>query len=107
MFKRSDDYGYRPLIDGISMNALCHGDKTLMVKFNLKKGHTLPDHAHPYEQTGYMIKGHMAMRIGDEIYDIMPGDSWCIPSDVEHGAKIIEDSIVIEVFSPPRKDYMP
>jgi len=37
----------------------------------------------------------------------MPGDSWCVPSGVAHGAEILEDSVVIEVFSPIREDYLP
>ena len=39
--------------------------------------------------------------------DLMAGDSWCIPSGVEHGAEILEDSVAIEVFSPVREDYLP
>ena len=37
----------------------------------------------------------------------MPGDSWCIGGDVEHGAEILEDSVAVEVFSPVREDYLP
>jgi hypothetical protein len=40
------------------------------------------------------------------VYDAQPDDSWCIPSGVEHGAEIIEDSIAIEVFSPVREEYL-
>jgi len=79
----------------------------LMAEFLLKQGSTLPRHGHPHEQTGYLVKGRIRLSIGTEAYDVQPGDSWCIPSGVEHGAEIIEDSVGIEVFSPVREDYLP
>jgi len=60
-----------------------------------------------YEQTGYLVKGHVVLRIGEAEHDTTPGDSWCIPMNVTHGARILEDSIAIEVFSPARADYLP
>jgi len=44
--------------------------------------------------------------IRDEKFEVMPGDSWCIPGDVEHDAEILEDSLAVEVFSPVREDYL-
>ena len=53
------------------------------------------------------MKGHIRLSIGAEEFDVQPGDSWCIPSEVEHGAEVIEDSVAVEVFSPVREDYLP
>ena len=89
------------------MKTLCHGDKTLMTKFELKSGSTLPMHSHMHEQTGYLVKGHIRLVIGEDDYDVTPGDSWCIPPDEKHGAHVIEDSVAIEIFSPVREDYLP
>lgn len=47
------------------------------------------------------------MVITGEEYEVNPGDSWVIPGNVEHSAKIIEDSVAAEVFSPVREDYLP
>ena len=49
----------------------------------------------------------VALTIGNETRGMAPGDSWCIPGGTEHGAKPLEDSIAVEVFSPVRKDYLP
>jgi quercetin dioxygenase-like cupin family protein len=49
----------------------------------------------------------MVFLVGGRRYDALPGDSWCIPADVEHGAEVIEDTVVVEVFSPVREDYLP
>jgi quercetin dioxygenase-like cupin family protein len=89
------------------MKTLCFGERTLMTEFLLEGGSTLPRHGHRYEQTGYLVEGHIRLTIGDEEHDVSAGDSWCIPTGVEHGARILEDSIAIEVFSPVREDYLP
>jgi quercetin dioxygenase-like cupin family protein len=107
MFKKQSKGGYTVVLEGIERKTLVYGEKTLMTEFLLKKGSRLPKHSHSYEQTGYLVKGHIRLSIGPEENDVMPGDSWCIPSDVEHGAEILEDSVAIEVFSPLREDYLP
>ena len=66
----------------------------------------MPGHSHPYEQTGYLLSGKIMLRIGSEVHEMKPGDSWCIPADVEHRADILEDSAALEIFSPPREDYL-
>lgn len=107
MFQKHSQKGYAMALEGIAQKTLVYGEKTLMAEFVLKKGSTLPHHDHPHEQTGYLVKGHIRLSIGTKKHDVMPGDSWCIPSGVEHGAEIIEDAIALEVFSPVRKDYLP
>ena len=107
MFQKSSRNGYSPALPGIELKTLVHGEKTLMVEFVLEKACQLPKHSHLHEQTGYLVTGNIQLTIGSEEYDVMPGDSWCIPGGVEHGAEIIEDSVAIEVFSPVREDYLP
>jgi quercetin dioxygenase-like cupin family protein len=107
MFYKSNPRGYKEVLDGIQLKTLVHGEKTLFAEFKLKKGSKLPRHAHPHEQTGYLVSGCMRLHVGEDTFDAHPGDSWCIGSNVEHGADIIEDSIAIEVFSPLREDYLP
>ena len=107
MFTRRDEHDYRAVAPGIQMRTLCFGANTLMTEFRLLHGHTLPTHAHPQEQTGYLVSGHLALTIGDATHDVMPGDSWCISGGVEHGAAVLQDSTAVEVFSPLREDYLP
>jgi len=98
--------GYHGIIDGIKIKTLNHGKHMLMTEFTLEKGALLPAHAHPYEQTGYLVSGRMHLYIGDAVREVAPGDSWSIPGDVTHRAEVIEDSVALEVFSPVREDYM-
>jgi quercetin dioxygenase-like cupin family protein len=107
MFAQGNDIGYSTPIEGIQQKTLVYGAKTLMTEFRLKAGRVLPLHQHPYEQTGYLVRGRLRLVVGQEKHDTRPGDSWCIAPDVIHGAEVIEDSVAIEVFSPPREDYLP
>jgi quercetin dioxygenase-like cupin family protein len=107
VFGAHDPDGYRKVLPGIHMKTLCYGERTLMTEYLLEPGSTLPMHAHPHEQTGYLVRGHIRLTIGGREHDTRPGDCWCIPSGVEHGAQIVEDSVAVEVFSPVREDYLP
>ena len=107
MFLKHISNGYTPVLPGIARKTLVHGDKTLMTEFLMEQGSQLPEHDHPHEQTGYLIKGRIRLVIGAAQYEVMPGDCWCIPGGVKHGAEILEDSVAIEVFAPVRGDYLP
>jgi unsaturated pyranuronate lyase len=107
MFYKKESGNYRKALEGVTYKTLTFGAKTLLSEFRLEKGSEIPIHSHPHEQIGYMISGNMTFTINGEIYNAEPGDSWCIPSNVEHGADVLEDSVVIEVFSPVREDYLP
>ncbi|MEA3545010.1 MAG: cupin domain-containing protein [Thermodesulfobacteriota bacterium] len=107
MFQKKSTDGYKPAIDKIEIKTLVHGEKTLLVEFQMKKGALLPRHSHPHEQTGYLISGRMELTIDDETFTVEPGDSWCIAGNIEHNAVILEDTVAVEVFSPVRDDYLP
>lgn len=106
MFYKHAQDGYRQVLEGIQVKTLVYGDKTLLAEFRMKKGSLLPRHTHPQEQTGYLVSGRIRLSIGDETFEVEPGDSWCVPGDVVHGAEILADSIAVEVFSPVREDYL-
>jgi quercetin dioxygenase-like cupin family protein len=103
---RSDD-GFVQAVPGVHLKTLVHGASTLMAEFHLAAGHQLPAHVHPHEQTGYLVRGRIRLRIGDEVRELAAGDSWCVPGGVEHSADLVEDSLAIEVWSPVREDLLP
>ena len=106
MFNRHSDANYHPVLPGIGLKTLVYGQATLMSKLSLKKGSLLPAHRHPHEQTGYLVLGRIVLYVGDSHAEMEAGDCWCIPSNVEHRAEILEDSLAIEIFSPMREDYL-
>ncbi|MDJ0874109.1 MAG: cupin domain-containing protein [Desulfobacterales bacterium] len=107
MFTPGSREGYQDVIDKIRMKTTVYGAHTLMAEFRLQAGAELPLHRHPHEQTGYLVAGRMELTIGAQTHAVRPGDSWCIPGEVEHGAIVLEDSIAVEVFTPVREDYLP
>lgn len=107
MFEKQSEVGYVLAVDGVKQKTLVYGEKTLMVEFRLHKDAILPMHAHPHEQSGYLVSGRIRLTIGAEIHLVGPGDSWCIGGGVKHSAEIVEDAVAIEVFSPVRHDYLP
>ena len=107
MFYSKDDSGYKRIGEGVKIKTLVYGKNTLLTEFRLKKGSKVPSHSHPHEQTGYLISGQMRLNIGEASFDVGPGDSWCIPGNVEHYGETLNDSVAIEVFSPVREDYLP
>jgi quercetin dioxygenase-like cupin family protein len=107
MYYKKDASGYETRINGIEQKTLVYGERSLLTEFLLRKGSIILKHSHPYEQTGYLVSGHMVFTVGGERYDTRAGDSWCILMNVEHSAEVLEDSVAVEVFSPVREDYMP
>ena len=107
MFLKSSEEGYHSPLPGIRQKTLVYGQRTLMTEFRLRKGSSLPLHRHPHEQTGYLVSGRIQLTVNGKVNDCRPGDSWCIPADMEHGAQILEDALAIEIFSPVREEYIP
>ena len=107
MFHQANPDGYRTVLPGIRLKTLSYGDRTLLAEFRMLAGSALPRHAHPHEQTGYLVSGRIRFTVTGESFEAGPGDSWSFGGDVEHGAEILEDTLAIEVFSPVREDYLP
>ena len=107
MFRKKGAANKRQLMEGAYLSTLVHGEKTLMGQFSIAKGSEIPPHSHPHEQTGFMVSGKLRFKVEDEMMEVESGDSWCIPGGVEHSADALEDSVIIEVFSPVREDYLP
>ncbi len=106
MFYKKENSPYRQTLEGVSFKSLANGEKTHLTEFRLKKGCNIPMHSHPHEQTGYLISGKMMFTIAGETFSAEAGDGWSIPGGVGHGVEVLENAVVIEVFSPAREDYL-
>ncbi len=73
---------------------------------NYKIGDKVSFHSHPNEQSGYVISGEYLMQIRQAKEKLKPGDSYCIPESIEHSWEVISVGDVIDVFTPPRVDYL-
>jgi quercetin dioxygenase-like cupin family protein len=82
------------------------GEKGMLVFWSMKAGAHAAAHRHPHEQIFWVLKGTMEFRLGDEKRTCRVGDMGVIPGGVEHEAWFPEDTEVIDVFSPPREDFL-
>ena len=90
---------------GVERRTLVWGERMLLVEFRVARGAGVPPHSHPHEQVGYVASGRMEFTIGDQVRVLGPGDAYLMPGDVVHSTRALEDSVVIDVFSPVREDY--
>jgi mannose-6-phosphate isomerase-like protein (cupin superfamily) len=60
-----------------------------------------PSASRPYETVGYVISGRAELHCGDSVTELCAGDSWIVPSDVEHTYRILEPFSAIEATAPP------
>jgi quercetin dioxygenase-like cupin family protein len=107
MFQKSVDVAPVLMLEGIERRTLTYGNNMLLVEFTVRAGSVFPEHAHTYEQIGYLCRGSGRLWIGEECQEIVPGSSWSIPANVPHKAEFSEDSVAVDIFHPVREDYMP
>ena len=106
MVEKRGDENIVQMKPGIRRQQLVRGERTHMLRFFLEKGADLPVHTHQQEQTGYLLSGAMIMEVEGTRHRLQPGDSWSLPGNLPHGVEVLEDTEVLEVFSPPRHDYL-
>ena len=91
---------------GVNFEVLATGDKSMVTKMNYRIGEKVPLHSHPNEQSGYVISGEYLIQYGQITEKLKPSDSYSIPENVEHSWEVIKDGEVIDVFTPPRIEYL-
>lgn len=85
------------------------GDAMMIAEVRLAKGDVVPQHAHHNEQITYITQGALHFKLGadqDREVTVRAGEVLVIPPHVPHSAEALEDTIDIDVFSPPREDWL-
>ena len=88
---------------------LITGDQMMLAHVYLKKGCVVPRHSHENEQITYILDGGLRFWIGPEesqVIDVLAGEVLHIPSFVQHKAEALEDTLDVDIFSPPRQDWL-
>lgn len=83
-----------------------HGQKIMMARVLLKKTCVVPEHSHHNEQISYVLEGALRFWIDGRVLVVKAGDVLVIPSDMPHKAEALEDSVGVDVFTPPRADWI-
>ncbi|WP_309672862.1 cupin domain-containing protein [Gemmatimonas sp.] len=92
---------------------LIYSEKMMLAHVYLKKGAIVPAHDHINEQFTYVLSGTLRFWLGEhadapgDVYtDVGAGDVLVIPSNVRHRAEALEDTLDVDIFNPPRQDWI-
>ena len=85
---------------------LAHGDDLMLVENKFRPGETAPEHSHPHAQITYVMEGAMEFTIDGEARLLKKGDSAYIRPDAVHIGVAVEDTMLIDIFSPQREDFL-
>ena len=92
-----------PLID----RQMVWGERGMLARIILRKGAIVPRHSHENEQITYVLDGALRFTLGDgRVITVGSGEVLVIPSNLPHQAEALEDTIDLDVFSPPRADWI-
>ncbi|HEY2163175.1 MAG TPA: cupin domain-containing protein [Gemmatimonadaceae bacterium] len=94
-----------PLLD----RKLITGDRMMLAHVYLKKGCIVPKHTHENEQLTYILEGALRFWIGEDESQqlvVRAGEVLHIPSMVPHKAEALEDTLDVDIFDPPRQDWL-
>jgi quercetin dioxygenase-like cupin family protein len=88
---------------------LITGDSMMIAHVYLKKGAVVPKHSHHNEQITYILEGVLRFQLGDdgsEQIDVAAGEVLHLPAHLPHSALALEDTLDVDIFSPPREDWL-
>jgi len=90
---------------GLSRQVLAFTDKLMLVRHLMERGWVGARHSHPHEQLVYIIRGRIQFSAPGGTFEARMGDSFVVPGRIEHQVRAIEESEILDVFTPSREDY--
>lgn len=94
--------------EGAQRRLLSYGGTMMVVEFTFTAGTVAPVHHHPHEQVGYVVSGDLTLLMeGKEDEHLTAGASYYVPSNVPHGVIVHSDTVLVDVFTPQREDFLP
>ena len=82
------------------------GEDMMLARVLLKKGCIVPEHSHQNEQITYILEGALKFWIDGKVIVVKAGEVLLIPRQMPHKAEALEDTVDLDVFNPPRKDWI-
>ncbi len=82
------------------------GAGTMIARVLLKQGAVVPMHHHHNEQISYILEGALKFLIDEKEIIVRAGEVLCIPPNVPHEAHALEDTVDLDIFNPPRQDWI-
>ena len=107
-FHRWDDMPKEKVTDLIDRRVIT-GDRMMLAHVYLAKGSIVPRHSHENEQLTYILEGKLRFWLGEdesEVVDVAAGEVLHLPSWLPHKAEALEDTLDVDIFCPPRQDWL-
>ncbi len=85
------------------------GEQVMVAHVYLKEGAIVPEHSHHNEQLTYILKGKLRFWVGEEfsqVIDVAAGEVLHLPANVPHKAEALEETLDLDIFCPPRQDWL-
>ena len=92
--------------EGVERKILASSGEMMSVEVKFKKGSVGAVHTHPHEQISYVLSGSFEFELDGEKFDIKVGDTYYVKPNVPHGVVALEDSMILDVFTPQREDFI-
>lgn len=105
---RWNDLSAEPLKGGITRK-LITSERMMIAHIHLNKGDEVPQHSHENEQITYVLEGALHFWLGangDQELTVRAGEVLVIPSNLAHRAVALQDTLDVDVFNPPRQDWL-
>jgi unsaturated pyranuronate lyase len=94
------------IVPGIRRRTIANGTTMYQMVARLEAGSRMPEHTHSQEQIVHILEGRMRLIVSGVPYELKRGESFYLAGNVPHGVETIEDTTVLDTFSPPRDDYL-
>lgn len=100
------DHEWKNVGEGVRRKILGYEKEIMLVAVEFKKGAVGYLHKHPHKQISYLARGSFEVNINDEKKIMKAGDVFLVLPNLEHGVVALEDSMLIDVFTPYREDFI-
>jgi quercetin dioxygenase-like cupin family protein len=90
---------------GLRRQVMSYSPSMMLVRHRMQKGWVGARHSHPHEQMVYVVSGHLSFKHPGGVFEAKTGDSFLVAGNVEHQASALEDSEILDVFTPYREEY--
>lgn len=91
---------------GVTRRVIAHGGGIMAVHVSFEKGAVGSIHRHVHEQVSYIVSGSFEYYENGEKHILRAGDSYFVPSNADHGVVALENSVILDVFTPQREDFL-
>ena len=106
MICKNQDSAYKEVAPGVERKLLATGGGMMTAQLRFRKGAVGALHRHPHEQVGYVVSGSFEFTMEGKTQVLRAGDSYYVAPNLEHGVLALEDSLLIDVFTPQRQDFL-